>query len=518
MTSTTARTFPARTFPARSAPGAAPAPLLRALPLAAGLMVCLGSAWGVFCCAATAAPSEPIATATSAAVAAAAEVPVTPARLLEPGVPEAIPIGAIAIGTGAIAADPAGSARGAPAFDLRITAFLATLLAAVLCLKWSGRRPVPRPPAEVFAVLGEASLGGQHVARIVRFGPKTILVGVSGTTCTALAEIDDPDITDSITAACHPRAVSGAERVPLRLGLPLRIRTAARAFVGIAIFLVAALPAAPTRGDDAPATPFPVAPSFAPEGPSPPAIVAMADVRPATEIAALPAWSDVTTRALGPRSVDGILSAVILFGVASIAPAILLMTTSFVRMSVVLSLVRQGLGTQGLPSNQIVTSLALFLSLLVMWPVWTSAYREGVQPLQDGQIDLNTAFERGSMPVRRWMAGQIEHAGNRQTMLLFLSRHPSAPREVRSYDDVPLETLLPAFLVSELKTAFSIGVRLLLPFLVLDLLVATLLASTGLGMVSPATVSLPLKLIVFVMADGWTLVVRSLLDGVRTAA
>ena len=505
-----------RTHPARSAPGAATAPLLRALPLAAGLMACLGSAWDVSCCGATEAPSESIATATSAAVAADAEGPVTPARLLEPGVPEAIPIGAIAIGSAATAADPPGSARGAPAFDLRITAFLAALLAAVLCLKWSGRRPVPRPPAEVFAVLGEASLGGQHVARIVRFGPKTILVGVSGTTCTALAEIDDPDITDSITAACHPRAVSGADRVPLRLGLPLRIRTAARAFVGIASLLVAALPAAPTRGDDAPATPSLVTPSFAPEGPS--AIVAMADARPATEIAALPAWSDVTTRALGPRSVDGILSAVILFGVASIAPAILLMTTSFVRMSVVLSLVRQGLGTQGLPSNQIVTSLALFLSLLVMWPVWTSAYREGVQPLQEGRIDLNTAFERGSVPVRRWMAGQIEQAGNRQTMLLFLARHPSATREVRSYDDVPLETLLPAFLVSELKTAFSIGVRLLLPFLVLDLLVATLLASTGLGMVSPATVSLPLKLIVFVMADGWTLVVLSLLDGVRTAA
>ncbi|MEN9665663.1 MAG: hypothetical protein RLZZ326_2026, partial [Planctomycetota bacterium] len=107
MTSTTARTPPAR-----SATGAAPAPLFRALPLAAGLFVCLGSAWGVFCCAATEAPSEPIGTATSAAVAADAEMPVTPARLLEPGVPEAIPIGAIAIGTGAVAAAPAGSARG----------------------------------------------------------------------------------------------------------------------------------------------------------------------------------------------------------------------------------------------------------------------------------------------------------------------------------------------------------------------------------------------------------------------
>lgn len=229
----------------------------------------------------------------------------------------------------------------------------------------------------------------------------------------------------------------------------------------------------------------------------------------------LPAWSDLVPGGVSTRSVDGIVSAVLVFGVASLAPAILLMTTSFVRMSVVLSLVRQGLGTPGLPSNQIVTSLALFLSLMVMWPVWSVAYREGVVPLQEGRIDLQTAFERGAVPVRRWMANQIEAAGNRQTMLMFLSRHPSAPRDVRSYDDVPLETLLPAFLVSELETAFSIGVRILIPFLVLDLLVATLLASTGLGTVSPASVALPLKLVVFVMADGWSLVVQSLLDGMR---
>jgi len=248
--------------------------------------------------------------------------------------------------------------------------------------------------------------------------------------------------------------------------------------------------------------------------------LAVPDTKPVAEVAALPLWSDswgeVSTKGIGPRSVEGLLSAVLLFGVASVAPAILLMTTSFVRMSVVLSLVRQGLGTQGLPSNQIVTSLALFLSLLVMWPVWTTAYNEGVRPFQEGRIDASTAFQRGSVPVRRWMSSQIERAGNRQTMLLFLSRHPSAPRGVQSYDDVPLETLLPAFLVSELETAFAIGVRLLLPFLALDLLVATMLASTGLGLLSPATVSLPLKLVVFVMADGWSLVVQSLLDGVQT--
>lgn len=262
---------------------------------------------------------------------------------------------------------------------------------------------------------------------------------------------------------------------------------------------------------------------------TPPLVTAASEAAasPMAKVAALPfglggsesdaagTWREWSARALGTRSVDGLLSAVLLFGVASVAPAILLMTTSFVRMSVVLSLVRQGLGTQGLPSNQIVTSLALFLSLLVMWPVWTAAYRDGVQPFQEGRIDAVTAFERGAVPVRRWMAGQIERAGNRQTMLLFLSRHPAGPREVRSYDEVPLETLLPAFLVSELETAFSIGVRILLPFLVLDLLVAVLLASTGLSMVSPATVSLPLKLVVFVTADGWSLIVQSLLDGMR---
>ena len=113
------------------------------------------------------------------------------------------------------------------------------------------------------------------------------------------------------------------------------------------------------------------------------------------------------------------------------------------------------------------------------------------------------------------MATQIEQAGNRDTMLLFLERHPEAPRQPATYDDVPLETLLPAFLVSELETAFTIGFRMLLPFLVLDVLVATLVVSTGLVMLPPTLVSLPLKLIVFVMADGWSLVVRSLLDSVR---
>jgi flagellar biosynthetic protein FliP len=218
---------------------------------------------------------------------------------------------------------------------------------------------------------------------------------------------------------------------------------------------------------------------------------------------------------LGDRPLESLLPSLMMFGIVSLAPAVLLMTTCFVRMSVVLALVRQGLGAAQIPSNQIVASLAIFLSAMVMWPVWTQAWRDGVEPYHQGELAAGEAFTKGSLPLRRWMAAQIEHAGNRDTMLLFLERHPGGPRQAATYDDVPVEVLLPAFLVSELETAFTIGFRMLLPFLVLDILVATLVTATGLVMLPPSLVSLPLKLLVFVAADGWSLVVRSLLDSVR---
>ena len=218
---------------------------------------------------------------------------------------------------------------------------------------------------------------------------------------------------------------------------------------------------------------------------------------------------------LGGRSLETLIPSAVMFGVISLAPAVLLMTTCFVRMSVVLSLLRQGLGMPQIPSNQIVASLAIFLSAMVMWPVWNQAWRDGMEPYRSGTLSAAEAFDKGSLPIRRWMAGQIEQAGNRDTMLLFLERHPDGPRQAATYDDVPVEALLPAFLVSELEMAFTIGFRMLLPFLVLDILVATLVVATGLVMLPPSLVSLPLKLLVFVAADGWSLVVRSLLDSVR---
>jgi len=265
------------------------------------------------------------------------------------------------------------------------------------------------------------------------------------------------------------------------------------------------------------AQPAGAAPPVATEQVAPLRAVAAGDVDP--DAPAEPAAAAPVDAAdlLSPRAIERILPSVLVLGAVSLVPAILLMTTCFVRMSIVLMLLRQGLGTPQVPGNQILASLALFLSALVMWPVWSEAWRTGVEPYRQGTLAPAEAFARGSVPIRRWMSGQIEAAGNRDTMLMFLARHP-AQREAQSYDDVPLETLLPAFLVSELDVAFAIGFRILLPFLVLDILVAALVVSTGLVMLPPTLVSLPFKLLVFVAADGWTLVVRGLLDGVGLPA
>jgi flagellar biosynthetic protein FliP len=390
----------------------------------------------------------------------------------------------------------------------------------------SAHRPRPLPP-EVFDVLGEGSLGGQHAVRVVRFGPRTLLVGLSSSGSQTLAEIDDPAVTERIVAACVPR--------PAARG-PLAARMTASAGAAVLAVLVPAAAWAADAAANAPA----VVPAFMAEpaaaesglpdtvpgesaaagtaaaaaGPAPTAIDGAAQTDGARGTPAGSLLQQLPAGLFGERPLTALLPSMLLLGVATLAPAVLLMTTCFVRMSVVLTLVRQGLGAAQVPSNQILASLAIFLSALVMWPVWTQAWQAGVTPYQEGRLSAEEAFEQGGLPIRRWMAAQIEQAGNRDTMLLFLARHPAGVQQAATYDDVPLESLLPAFLVSELETAFTIGFRLLLPFLVLDILVATLVVSTGLVMLPPTLVSLPLKLLVFVAADGWTLVVQTLLSGV----
>lgn len=198
------------------------------------------------------------------------------------------------------------------------------------------------------------------------------------------------------------------------------------------------------------------------------------------------------------------LQVLALMTLLSLLPALLMTTTAFTRILVVLAVLRQGLGTQQTPSNQILIGIALFLSLFIMSPVLSKAWQEGAAPYLDGEIDTETAFTRTTMPFREFMLAQT-----RESDLAMFVEISGRPRP-ESRDSVPMTLLLPAFLTSELKTAFQIGFLILIPFLVIDLVVASVLMSMGMVMLSPLIISLPFKLMLFVLVDGWSLLMSTL--------
>jgi len=189
--------------------------------------------------------------------------------------------------------------------------------------------------------------------------------------------------------------------------------------------------------------------------------------------------------------------------VLSLAPGILMTVTSFTRIVVALSLLRSGLGAPGVPPNPVLISLALFLSFFVMAPTFETAWREGVDPYNQGRITEAQALDRTSQPFKTFMLSHVRR--DDLHMFVELSRKPAA----RSAD-LPITTVMPAFMISELRRAFEIGFLLLLPFLVIDLAVAAVLMAMGMMMLPPTTISLPLKIIFFVLVDGWSLVAGSL--------
>ena len=192
----------------------------------------------------------------------------------------------------------------------------------------------------------------------------------------------------------------------------------------------------------------------------------------------------------------------------SLAPAIVLSCTTFARFVVVFSFLRTGLGTAGAPPSQVLVGLALFMSLFVMAPTATELHQEAVAPYLAGKMDEAAALDAASPVLRRFL---LPHTRQSDLALFYeVSQHPRP----ESPDDVTLDIAVPAFMLSELKTAFEMGFIVLLPFLVVDLIVATVLSSLGMVMLPPAVVSLPIKVLVFVAADGWNLVVGSLLRGV----
>lgn len=225
---------------------------------------------------------------------------------------------------------------------------------------------------------------------------------------------------------------------------------------------------------------------------------------------------------MSPEGLGSTLQVMLLLTVLSLAPAVLLMTTSFVRIVVVLGLLRQALGTQQLPPSQVITSLALFLSLLIMSPVWKDVYDDAIVPYTQKEISLEEASTAGVRPIRRFMILQIEWTENTDDIYLFLDHAATQQgtstisHEMIAYDDVPLTALLPAFMLSELKTAFLIGFQIYLPFLIIDMVVASVMVSMGMLMLPPVLISLPFKLLLFVLLDGWNLVVGMLLDSFQT--
>ncbi len=194
-------------------------------------------------------------------------------------------------------------------------------------------------------------------------------------------------------------------------------------------------------------------------------------------------------------------------------PALLLMTTSYVRISIVLSLLRQALGSQLLPM-QATTALAMFCTGVVMLPTWKLVHERAVLPAINGAqpSDLAALWESGVQPIRDFMIRQIDTNANADDIHLFMRHLTAAEDYPTSYDQVPLSALLPAFVLSELKTAFLIGFQIYLPFLVIDLVVAAVTTSMGMFMLPPHMVSLPLKLLLFVMVDGWRLIVEMLIS------
>lgn len=215
-----------------------------------------------------------------------------------------------------------------------------------------------------------------------------------------------------------------------------------------------------------------------------------------------------------PGGLSTTLNIVLLLTVLTLAPAIMVMCTCFVRIIVVLALLKQALGAQGLPPSQVITGLALFMTFLVMAPTFERVYDDAIAPYQRGEIvNQLDMWNRAKQPLRDFMFDQIEATGNMSSVFMMLNYRgvdTSAP-ETLTRADVDLVTLVPAFMLSELKVAFTMGFRVYLPFLVIDMVISSLLISMSMMMLPPVLISLPFKLLLFVLVDGWNLIVGSLM-------
>jgi len=228
-----------------------------------------------------------------------------------------------------------------------------------------------------------------------------------------------------------------------------------------------------------------------------------------------PVLAQAVTLDLGPGEhgafTGKVIQLVALMTVLSLAPGILVMVTSFTRIVVVLSILRSAIGATGTPPNMVLVSLAMFLTVFVMAPTFEQSYTTAIQPLLNEQIDEQTAFTRGVAPFRTFMLAQVRE----KDLALFIDMSNAGP--ITTPEETPLKALIPAFMVSELRRAFEIGFLLYLPFLIIDMVVASVLMAMGMMMLPPVMIALPFKLIFFVMVDGWYLIAGSLVRSFNPA-
>lgn len=209
-------------------------------------------------------------------------------------------------------------------------------------------------------------------------------------------------------------------------------------------------------------------------------------------------------KASKPGDVSTVLQIFFMLTILSLAPGLLIMTTSFTRIVVVLSFLRTAIGTQQAPSNQVVIAMALFLTFYIMSPVWQQVNTEAFKPYKAGQISQEQALDKAVAPMRKFMLSQVRE----KDLALFLSLS-KMPRP-RNANEIPTLTIVPAFMISELQTAFQIGFLIYIPFLVVDMVVASVLMSMGMMMLPPVMISLPFKILLFILVDGWALVIGSI--------
>ncbi len=210
-----------------------------------------------------------------------------------------------------------------------------------------------------------------------------------------------------------------------------------------------------------------------------------------------------------PEDLVSSLNILALLTLLFLAPSLLLITTVFTRFLIVFGLLRQALGTQQMPPTQVLISLSLVMTLFIMEPVGKEAYQQGIQPYLDKKIGYEEAFNRATKPFKKFM---IRNTREKDLALFIRMRGMDNPKTI---DDLPLSVVIPAFTISELKTAFEIGFLLFLPFLVIDMVVSSILMSMGMMMLPPVMISLPFKILIFVMIDGWNLLIANLVKSVK---